>query len=169
MTAGSSGRWLGIVAVLLALGTLGWVAAGLVDRLYTAGGAPDRTGDALERSTTADSREHEFEVSRIIDAHLFGTPEQNVAEEVTHAPETKLRLNLAGLVASADERYARAIIGVNNNRVKPYTVGQTIDGTDASVHAVEENRVLLKRGDALESLLLKRNQIELLNPRPDRT
>jgi len=96
------------------------------------------------------------QVSRIIDAHLFGRPGEAAPEPVVRAPETRLRINLMGLVASSDQAMARAIIDVEGSRTRSYAVGQTIEGTDASVHTVEAQRVLLKRGEAIESLSLKR-------------
>lgn len=101
----------------------------------------------------------DYDLSRIIEAHLFGQEQKQAQVATTHAPETKLQINLLGLIASADEAFARAIIGVGGAKVRPYGIGQTIEGTDATIHSVERQRVLLQRGEALESLGLKRKSI----------
>lgn len=101
-------------------------------------------------------QEARYDISDIAQAHLFGIAAEPRPDSVVEAPETRLQLDLMGLVASADDRLARAIIRVNGTRVQPYAVGDSINGTDAAVHSVESRRVLLQRGGSLESLLLKR-------------
>lgn len=101
----------------------------------------------------------EYDVTQVIDAHIFGEAKEPAREDVTRAPETKLQINLLGLIASADKRLARAILDVSSAKTEAYTIGQTIDGTNAIVHAVEPKRVLLKRGNALESLSLERQRL----------
>ena len=96
-----------------------------------------------------------YDIDRIISAHLFGETRKQETVDVVQAPETKLQLRLMGLIASADERYARALIGVNAGDVSPYGVGDSVDGTDATIRSVEPKRVLLDRHGAVESLYLK--------------
>lgn len=100
--------------------------------------------------------DREYDVTEIADAHLFGEVTEPVEEQTATAPETNLQIRLLGLVASANPRLSRAIIDVDGAKLKPYSVGEAIEGTDAVIHAVEDSRVLLKRGQALESLALKR-------------
>lgn len=109
----------------------------------------------------------EYDLSRIVEAHLFGEEQKQARVATTHAPETKLQINLLGLIASADEAFARAIIGVGGAKIRPYGIGQTIEGTDATIHSVERQRVLLQRGEALESLGLKRKSIGESGAMPD--
>ena len=156
-------KWPGIILVAAAFAVLAWSVHDGARRVFpgywpstASQGAPAGNNDA-ERG----ARNFDYNISRIVNAHLFGEAKKPDERQATRAPETKLRLNLLGLIASADERFARAIIGVNNSKMKPYSIGQQIDGTDAAVHAVEDKRVLLKRGNALESLILKRKQVEL--------
>lgn len=120
----------------------------------------DSTGTTAEdtQATVADA-ELSYDIPGIIEAHLFGVALEKSEPNVANAPETKLRLNLMGLIASANGTLARAMIAVDGSTVKPYSVGQTIEGTEASVHAVEKARVLLERSNAIESLSLKRKGI----------
>lgn len=114
------------------------------------------TAAADDIHTTGADVDLSYDIPEIIDAHLFGAAREHKAPSVANAPETKLRLNLMGLIASANGTLARAMIAVDGSSVKPYSIGQTIEGTKASVHAVEKGRVLLERSNAIESLSLKR-------------
>lgn len=157
----------GIGVFTLALAALLWTAYDGAQRLF-----PDWRADTAKGTTAANGSlnttapEAQYDVSKIIAAHLFGNP-QAPAEEPASVPETKLRINLMGLIASSDERFARAIIGVNDSKVQTYAVGENIEGTDASIHAVENRRVLLKRDNAVESLFLKRDNITDAGAPPD--
>lgn len=100
--------------------------------------------------------DRDYDIAAIIEAHLFGEVTEPVEEQTATAPETNLQIRLLGLVASANPRLSRAIIDVDGAKLKPYSVGESIEGTDAVIHSVEDSRVLLKRGQAIESLGLKR-------------
>jgi len=155
--AGARGpaRWHGMLVLAAALTALAWSGYHGFQRLsahWSEAGV--ETGGAQPAAPRQPRRS--YDLARIIEAHIFGQPGQTAAPQPQPAPETKLRIDLLGVVSSADSRLSRAIIDVDGARVRPYSVGQTIEGTDASLHAVETNRVLLERGGALESLKLKR-------------
>lgn len=159
MATRTPAQWLGPGLVIAAFAALAWSGYYAAETLQLVSG--DRGNPAAGRelegaSVTASSRDRQFEVSRIAQAHLFGTVRENVQQETAPAPETKLRLDLVGLVASADRQLARAIIRVDGGKVRPYAMEDAIEGTDATIHAIEPGRVLLERSGALESLALKR-------------
>ena len=91
---------------------------------------------------------------------LFGEPAKEtapVAAPVTDAPDTTLSLDLKGILAFAenDPNGGKAIISANRGEDKTYNVGQTIDpASGTTLHSVFEDRVLLDRGDRLETLRL---------------
>src|SRR5881394_242678 len=91
---------------------------------------------------------------------LFGEPAKEtapVAAPVTDAPDTTLSLDLNGILAFAenDPNGGKAIISANRGEDKTYNVGQTIDpASGTTLHSVFEDRVLLDRGDRLETLRL---------------
>lgn len=114
---------------------------------------------SIESSTGVGPSDAQYDVSQIVSSHMFGKSTEPVQIQAPAAPETKLQLNLQGLIASADERFARAIISVNNSKPKPYAIGQEVEGTDATLYSVEARRVLLERGNKVESLSLKRADI----------
>ncbi len=144
------------VLALLALGwTTYWGSQRVMRDWRASQSAPEVATAATDASTSVSS----YDISSIIDAHIFGKTEESARPKPAPAPETKLRLSLHGLVATSDTRFARAIIGVNGSKVEPYAVGQTIKGMDAKIHSIQPNRVLLDRNGALESLLLKRQTL----------
>lgn len=123
---------------------------------------------AAQRGAAADGEAHaslQYDVDGIIAAHLMGRPPaDDEPADVAQAPETRLQLRLLGMIASANDQYARALIGVNSREVGAYGVGESVEGTDASIHSVEPRRVLLNRNGAVESLHLKTP--ELINDTP---
>jgi general secretion pathway protein C len=142
-------------AAVVAVGVLGWTAFYAVDEF-----APQWLGREPAAPTHAAQQgggpavSIDYNVEEIVAAHLFGDASASKEPEPrkVEAPETKLRLSLVGLIASADSQFARALIEVNRGKVAPYRVGQQIEGTDARLKSVERQRVLLERGGALESL-----------------
>lgn len=161
MTGIRSATSAGAALVALSLLALAWSAHYVAGQLLSGwgpSGAADVSG-GIDASSEARSAS-DYDVSRIMDAHLFGRMEQPTVVRAEPAPETKLQISLLGLIASADDDLARAIIRVGGAGVKPYGIGQAIDGTDATLDSVESRRVLLRRGQALESLALKRESLD---------
>jgi general secretion pathway protein C len=103
------------------------------------------------------------DIQRIVQAHLFGQTEAP-AEKVAVAPDTRLRLRLVGVVASADSGQARAMIAADAGKARSFAIGRPITGTDATLHAIEESRVLIRRGSAIEQLKLERKSREGSTP-----
>ncbi len=103
------------------------------------------------------------QMNQIIAAHLFGRPEQKKQPVQTEAPKTRLNLSLTGVIASADPRYARAIIAAGSKPAKSYGVGDVLDKSDVKLHSIEANKVLLERNGKLESLAMARNQLRGAN------
>jgi len=150
---------IGVFAIVIALAWLAWVIWNgwlRYERLRTPTTTSVKVGAPLApKAATA-----EYRINDIIAAHLFGTTAANPVKTVTAAPETRLQLKLLGVVASDDEQYARALIGLASGPPKSYAVGHQIDKTDARLHAVEEHRVLLDRAGRMESLMLDRQRLE---------
>jgi type II secretory pathway component PulC len=100
------------------------------------------------------------DVQRIIQAHLFGQAEAPAAR-VAVAPDTRLRLRLVGVISSSPgSDQARAMIVADGGKARGVAVGQPIAGTDAILHAIEANRVLIRRGSVIEQLKLERRPRE---------
>lgn len=96
-------------------------------------------------------------VQNILSAHLFGLAEAPDAPgDPADAPQTSLTLVLAGTIASADPRVGFGIIGETAQTGKVYSVGDSIAGGGAKLHAVYTDRVILDRNGQLEALMLPR-------------
>jgi general secretion pathway protein C len=92
-------------------------------------------------------------------AHLFGEapkePVHQAVQEVVDAPDTTLSLTLTGILSHEGDANGQAIISSNRGQEKTYQIGQSIDNANGTtLHSVYADRVLLNRGDRLETLRL---------------
>ncbi|WP_341502766.1 type II secretion system protein GspC [Gallaecimonas sp. GXIMD4217] len=133
--------------VLLAL----WLAAGLLWQLLTPLPKP---GQWQPKQGSARS-DNDLDPGRITQYHLFGEAEVAPPEPVANldAPETRLRVTLAGLVAASDGLGGVAIIE-SQGRQQTYVVGETIQGTGARLERILEDRVLVSNRGVTEALML---------------
>lgn len=100
-------------------------------------------------------------VQAIVDAHLFGAPQQAVAD-ASAAPQTQMNLVLAGTWASEDPSKGFAFIGESANTARMYGVGKAVrPGT--VLHSVYADRVILDTSGKLEALMLPRLSTATLN------
>lgn len=74
-------------------------------------------------------------------------------KESVDAPVTRLSLTLTGVVASSAKGQGAAIIE-NRNKQQTYGIGERIEGTNASLKEVYNDRVIIKNGVASETLML---------------
>ena len=91
--------------------------------------------------------------------HLFGEPlSSNAAVKnnrtVSAAPKTKLNLTLVGVVAASDPNASSAIISYKSKQ-NSYFIDSEIEGTDASVSEIHEDRVILDVDGVLQTLMLE--------------
>jgi general secretion pathway protein C len=111
-----------------------------------------------EQRSTSQSSKKQVNVKVIQDLALFGlfsaTAEKIEEVIIEDAPETRLKLILAGVVASSDKATAAAIIE-NSGRQETYSIGETITGTRATLENVFNDRVLLKVSGKLETLMFE--------------
>lgn len=87
--------------------------------------------------------------------HLLGeagsVPVAN--DEPIDAPETRLKFTLKGVFADSRKENAMAIIDSGSNDEKSYRIGDVVAGA-ATLHQILGDRVILKRGEQLETLYL---------------
>ena len=112
----------------------------------------------LQISNEIRSKPLNYKVENIVAAHLFGEPTK-AKQDVDQAPKTKLKLSLLGVLATDNESFARALIQVQSKKMRAYSVGDLIEGTDAALHKVESQRVILDRKGKFESLAMQRKNI----------
>ncbi|RDV24880.1 type II secretion system protein GspC [Alteromonas aestuariivivens] len=96
-------------------------------------------------------------LTRLQQLNLFGEVNAQIIVEappVTDAPETKLNLTLAGVVASTIQNAGAAIIE-NRGSQATYGLGEKIEGTNATLDQVLSDRVIIKNGTRHETLMLE--------------
>lgn len=106
----------------------------------------------------------------LLQAHLFGEApaeaEPAAPEQIVDAPDTTLNLQLTGIVSRSESERGQAIIA-NGREEKVYSVGDAIDGTNARLHSVYYDRVILNRGGGrLEALRLPKELTARAGARP---
>ena len=95
-------------------------------------------------------------IAKMQQLNLFGNAAAKPAEpvaEVTDAPETRLNLTLTGVVASSEQEAGTAIIE-NRGSQAVYGLGEKIEGTNATLQKVYNDRVIIKNGVRNETLML---------------
>ena len=108
----------------------------------------------------------------IADWHLFGDASAKVVnvKKQVHAPDTHLRLELLGVLATNVGKNASAIIAPKGGRGEYYRVGDVVQGRTklATVHA---DKVILDSNGKLETLkfIEKRRQTIRQSPTPRRS
>jgi len=146
---------------------IAFLAAGVVMLVWSAQSFvlthyPQWVGRSTDRLSTAQSQSRapvaaQYKVKEITSAYLFGVSKK-VTPKVEKAPETKLKIKLFGVLASDQDKFARAMIQVASKQMKVYAIGEFIEGTDAALHSVESKRVIIDRKGSLESLVMARQK-----------
>ncbi|MCF6337561.1 MAG: type II secretion system protein GspC [Gammaproteobacteria bacterium] len=101
------------------------------------------------------------DINRIGQWHLFGEI-QKVSSvpmaQMTEAPDTRLNLQLHGLLASSDPAEARAIIADGKGVEEAYAIDQKLPG-NAVLREIYADRVILEHRGRLETLRLPKDEI----------
>ncbi len=114
--------------------------------------------------------------TQIADWHLFGTAAEEIADTtgggeilaLNAVAESTLQLTVTGTVATSDGDDARAIVREPNGSQREYQVGEILPG-NVGLHAVEQNRIVIRRNGVLEAIALpKRHELQL-DSSPGRT
>lgn len=144
-----------LVTILLCIYLIGY-AAELTWRLLP---APEQTpvagistgNNAVKQNT------NRVNINAIKALNLFGNaaakPTPVVETVVADAPETTLSLTLTGVVASNQSQEGAAIIE-NRGKQNTYGLGDKIDGSNAIVKEVYADRIIIRNGARLETLML---------------
>jgi general secretion pathway protein C len=109
-------------------------------------------------TTTAMPANTKTKLNQLLNLNLFGDasakPQLAVQRDVTDAPETKLNLILAGVVASSTPSAGAAVIEYRNNQ-NTYGIGDKIEGTQVTLDKIYADRVIIKNRVARETLMLE--------------
>ncbi len=142
-----------LVLVLL----LAWLAARLSWMLW-----PTETAAPVQvMSATNSASNDSVTIEPLLAAHLFGQYQAKAEEPVarpapnpTDAPKTSLNLKLTGVVATKNKPEQGTAIIESNGVEQVYGVDEQIEGTNASLKQVLEDRVLLQVSGRFETLML---------------
>ena len=145
--------------LLFGAGMIVWSVWDFTDR-YGMPGLSTSKESTESASNQRASKPLTYRVENIVSAHLFGEPKK-MKQDVDQAPKTKLKLSLLGVLATDNDNYARALIQVQSKKMRTYSVGDVIEGTDAALHKVESQRVILDRSGKFESLAMIRKNIAM--------
>lgn len=98
----------------------------------------------------------QLDIGSLVNAHLFGNAvAQNTGGDGSDAPPSSMPLVLAGLLATEDPKQGMAIIGESAASARVVAVGQQVPG-GATLHSVYNDRAIIDRSGALESVQLPR-------------
>ncbi|AWB68692.1 type II secretion system protein GspC [Saccharobesus litoralis] len=132
-----------------------WLLSQLTWQLLTPAAKPNAPTVVVNSQTGSTSK---ASVARLVKMNLFGdfnaVVEEPVVKEVEVAPVTSLNLKLTGVVSSSDPSRAAAIIERSGTQTT-YGVGEKIDGTQAVVREVYEDRIILEQRNKRETLMLE--------------
>lgn len=101
----------------------------------------------------------QYSLRRINSSNIFKVKDIKTKATVK-ANKTKLKLKLEGVIAAGDSNLSKAIIQTNKNKPFTYSLGDKIEGTNATLDSVESDRVLIERAGVIESLELSRKIIK---------
>jgi general secretion pathway protein C len=93
-------------------------------------------------------------VQQVMNAHLFGVPQDAGSRDPDNAPPSSANLLLTGTIATDDPKHGVAIVSEGGGPSKVYSVGDRRAG--ASLHSVYLDHVILDRNGALETVALPR-------------
>ncbi|WP_087023274.1 type II secretion system protein GspC [Thaumasiovibrio subtropicus] len=157
--------WLVVVMLAWLLGRLVWQVIQPVEPI--AKWSPTAVATA---SNTSGPR---YNLRQLQQMELFGKyeaqakPEPVKQEVVQNAPETRLNLNLVGVVASTNPTTSLAIIA-NRNQQNTYKIDDPIEGTRATLVAVFADRVIIRNSGRDETLMLDGNKFTSQSAAPSR-
>jgi general secretion pathway protein C len=155
-----AGDTLPFVVSLVLCVAIAWYAARLVWLLVPAPTpAPWSPPAPTEATAARPSGGDAAAYAAIVNAHLFGMPSASPdagALNADNAPETQLALQLRGVVAAADDRFAHAIVADSAGLEKVYFLKDTLPG-GAVLARIQPDRILLSRGGIVEALLLPKD------------
>ena len=145
------------IMTAILVGIAAWVAAALVWQVVETVTTRPSLPSAAAIESTSGNEEPRIDVQRIAELHLFGKADavgQQAAVESIDAPETRLNLQLQGILAADGDGQGLAIIRSGKNE-KVYAPGDSVAG-GARVHSILADRVILRRSGQLETLRLPR-------------
>lgn len=152
---------LAVTLTVLLVVLVAWSAAQLTWLLVP---EPDTGRPPIQESVQpANSRDDSSDRAEAIRHwHLFGQAEELDGDQdaPADAPETRLDLELRGIIHTPDTGQARALIDGGDSNKQAYAVDESIRN-NVHVEAIYSDRVILQRGQAYEALPLATERVSL--------
>ena len=116
-------------------------------------------------STTASSSAITQPTFKVSSLELFGRLEvADTLPQALDAPETKLNLELQGIFIAQDVKLSTAIVAQKNKTGELFAIGDKLPG-NATLAAVFEDHVLIRRGTRVEKLLFSDSKFQFVSDR----
>ncbi len=123
---------------------------------------PPESGVKTTTQSASKPNNRKISYNQLVKLHLFGevakkgsaTPKKNIIK----APETSLKLQLIGVIFDRDTDEGIAIISESKKPQKTYRKEDQLPG-GATLYAIEQERVILKRNGRHETLSLKKHNL----------
>ena len=116
-------------------------------------------------STTASSSAITQPTFKVSSLELFGRLEvADTLPQALDAPETKLNLELQGIFIAQDAKLSTAIVAQKNKTGELFAIGDKLPG-NATLAAVFEDHVLIRRGTRVEKLLFSDSKFQFVSDR----
>jgi general secretion pathway protein C len=120
----------------------------------------------LPDSTPTNTRVITQPTFKVSNLELFGRLEEvNIVPQAIDAPETKLNLELQGIFISGDAKFSTAIVAEKNKTGELFAIGDKLPG-NATLAAVLEDHVLIRRGTRMEKLLFSDSKFQFVSDGP---
>jgi general secretion pathway protein C len=120
-------------------------------------------------NTQQSSKDQTSNYSQIASSHLFGQAPKKLLfqpkPKTIAAPETRLKLQLIGVIFDKDRENGLAIVSEQGKPQKTYRKGEKLPG-DATLYAIEQGRIILERNSRHEALTLKKPEVNSNNTTP---
>ena len=149
-------------ASLLLVVAIAWQVAKIIWLLVPGPAAGDNIVAPANSVSSGVQTSVSADIDAIVNAHMFGLADAETEEagpppdEDDNLSDTRLtNLSLKGTVASQRREFSVAVIADGNNDEKVYAIGDAI-GSNAKLHAVYADRVVLNENGVLTNLKLPR-------------
>lgn len=151
-------------ALLISAIALGSACVNAANQLIIKDNYSDAPAETASSRPAATAERKKIDYGQLVDFHLFGEAAQQPLErpekeQLIKAPETRLKLQLVGVVFDRDTDDGLAIISEPGKPQKTYRKGEKIPG-DATLVAVERERIILERNGRPETLSLKKIDLD---------
>ncbi len=146
-----------LLVVAYSLAQLTWTLIPQVEQIQLI--SPQGMGRQATKASVPETASGMQDIARW---HLFGRADAVAAlpkPRQEQVPETTLKLELRGILASDDEGVARAIIAEPSRKENAYSIGSRLPG-GASLNEIHVDHIVLSRNGRLETLRLPKERIE---------